>query len=302
MTRQLAVGRRHQRAGRRPRLDHAHGVAFHRIGRRHAARGLHDEKPAPVAAPAEGRPEPAQVRAHRGHHVGVHDRGGRALVLAERRRDLVRERHRDLGRLLRRQRGQPLLVLRVQVGVQETDRERRDAALGQRADRAARVHLVQRRTYRAVREHALGDLADESPPDEGARLLELEIVDLVALLAPDEQHVAEAARGQQADPAGLALDDDVAAERRAVHGLGDVAPGHARARQQRVEAGQARLGGIGIGGEALGGGQLAGGRLQHEVRERAAHVEADPVRHEVSSAAPRARARRDTDSAGPSDR
>src|SRR5205807_832163 len=93
--------------------------------------------------------------------------------------------------------------------------------------------------------------------------------------------------------AKLALDDDVAAERRAVHGLGDVAPGHTRARQQRVEAGQGRLGGIGIGGEALGGGQLAGGRLQHEIRERAAHVEADPVRHEVSSAAPRARARRD---------
>src|SRR5881296_4786731 len=199
-----------------------------------------------------------------------------------------------------RQRGQPLLVLRVEVRVQQADREGGDAAIDQRADRAARVGFVQRRPHRAVGEHALGDLADQAPRHERARLLDLEVVDLVALLAPDEQHVAEAARGEQADAARLALDDDVAAERRAVHGLRDVAPGHAGGREQRVEARQARLGRIGIGGEALGGGQLARGRLQHEVRERTAHVEADPVRHEISSAAPRARAGRDTGSAVPS--
>jgi len=45
-------------------------------------------------------------------------------------------------------------------------------------------------------------------------------------------------------PARLALDDDVAAERRAVHGLA-TSLSHARARQQRVEAGQARLEGSG---------------------------------------------------------
>ncbi|OGL13923.1 MAG: hypothetical protein A3F92_02765 [Candidatus Rokubacteria bacterium RIFCSPLOWO2_12_FULL_71_22] len=147
-----------------------------------------------------------------------------------------------MRRLLGHERRQALLVRRVQVGVQEADRERRDAARAELAHGPARVGLVERRAHRAVRQDPLGHLADQPARHQRRGLLDLQIVDLVALLAPDDQHVAEAARGQESDAARLALDDDVRAERRAVHDLGRVAPGHAAPRDQRVEARQARLG------------------------------------------------------------
>jgi len=161
--------------------------------------------------------------------------------------------------------------------VEQAHRERRHAARGQRPDRPASIVLVQRRPHGAVGEDPLADLADEPTRDQRGGLLDLQVVDLIALLAPDDENVAEAAGRQEPDAARLALDDDVGAERRAVDRLRDVRPGNKSLREQRVEAGQARLRGIGIGREPLAGGDLTGGRLEDEVGERPADVEPDSI-------------------------
>ena len=168
------------------------------------------------------------------------------------------QRDRDLRRFLGHQLGQALLVRGVEIGVQQADRQRRHPARDQRADRAARIVFVERIAHRPVSEHALRHLADQPARDERRRLLDLEVVDLVPLLAPDDQHVAEPARGDEADPLRLALDDDVRAERGAVHGVGEPSPRHAGARDELIEPGQTRLRRIGIGREPLRGVELAG--------------------------------------------
>ena len=70
----------------------------------------------------------------------------------------------------------------------------------------------------------LRHLGDVPPPDQRRRFLDLQVVHLVALLAADDEHVPEPARREQPDAARLALDHDVRAERRAVHGLRDRGP------------------------------------------------------------------------------
>ena len=71
--------------------------------------------------------DPLQVALDDGADHGVDHRRRRPQVLAELRRDLRRERDRDPGQLLREDRADPLLVLRVDVGVEEADGHRLDA-------------------------------------------------------------------------------------------------------------------------------------------------------------------------------
>src|SRR5262249_16812516 len=106
-------------------------------------------------------------------------------------------------------------------------------APGQLANGAARVVLVEWSPHGSVGQHALGHLADEPARNQRRRLLDLQVVDLVALLAPDDENVTKAARGEQSDPMSLALDDNVGAECGAVNDLGDLVP--ADGRRQLVE-------------------------------------------------------------------
>jgi hypothetical protein len=161
--------------------------------------------------------------------------------------------------------------------VQQTHRERRHTARRQLANRASRVGCVERRSHGAVCEHALGDLTDEPAWNQGRRFLDLQVVDLIPLLAPDDQYVAKAARRQEPDAARLALDDDVGSERGTVDRLRDVAPRYAALSQEGVEAGEARFGRIGIRREPFARGELSGRRLQDEIREGAADVESDAI-------------------------
>ena len=291
---QFTVDRRHQRARGGPGFDHAHGMALERLRRRHAAGRLHDVEASAIAALPERVPERREILAERRHHVGVHHGRRRPLVFAKRGRHLVRERDRDVRRFLGHDRGEPPLVNGVHVRVQETDGERGDAPRDEFTHRAAGVGLVERCANRAVGEDALGDLADESPRDQRARLLDLEVVDLVALLATDDQHVAKATRRQKPDAARLALDHDVRAEGGAVDRLRDVLPGDAGAADQVVQPRETRRGRIRIGREPLACDELAARRLDYQVGERAADVESHPIRHAVRSGVRGARAPGDT--------
>src|SRR5207247_8067903 len=97
------------------------------------------------------------------------------------------------------------------------------------------VRLVELALHGAVRQDALGHLADQPAGDQRRGLLDLEVVDLVALLASDDEHVPEAARGDEADALRLALDDDVGAERGSVDRQSPVARLAAALPQQPAE-------------------------------------------------------------------
>ena len=60
--------------------------------------------------------------------------------------------------------------------------------------------------------------------DQRGRLLDEEIVELVALLPADDQDIAESASRQEGDVAALPLDHDVRAEGGPVHRLGEIGP------------------------------------------------------------------------------
>ena len=100
---------------------------------------------ASMPAPSSPRADVADVALHQRPHVRVHDRRRRTLVLALLAQDLARERDRDAGQLLAEDRAEPLLVLGVEVGVQQADRDRLDAGLAQPRGDRARLAVVERR-------------------------------------------------------------------------------------------------------------------------------------------------------------
>ena len=282
VARELAVRRGHEGAGGRPGFDHAHGEAGHRLRGGDAAAGLHHEEPPGIVERPERLLEPPEVVAHRGHHVGVDDGRRGALVLADDGRDLRREADRDLRRLLADDLGGALLVRRVDVGVQEADGDRRDAVPEEPPDGRPQAALVERHEHLAVEGDPLGDLPDPGAGDQRGGLLDLEVVQLVALLPADDQDVAEAARRQEGDVPALPLDDDVRAERRPVHGLDEVGPAEPRAGDQLPEPLHACPGRIIRRREALAGEEAAVVGLEREVGERSADVEPDPEGHGLS--------------------
>ena len=132
----LAEVRRGDHARRRARLDHEHGPRGRGIGAEDAAARLHHEQLRLHAGVGEPALDPLEVALDDGpDHRVDHGRRG-AQVLAELGRHLGRERDRDPGQLLGEDLADPLLVLRVDVGVQQADGDRLDLLAAQ--DRGAR--------------------------------------------------------------------------------------------------------------------------------------------------------------------
>ena len=125
---------------------------------------------------------------------------------------------------------------------------------------------------RAVRQHPLGQLVDLGAIEQWPRPLGLQVVELVALLAADGEHVAKATRGDQGHARPFALDHEVAAERAAMDRPRQLRPEGSRSRHDLVQALQAGAGRVRVGGEPLSGVQPPLGVLKHKVCKRAAHV------------------------------
>jgi hypothetical protein len=122
---------------------------------------------------------------------------------------------------------------------------------------------------------------DPRARDQGNRLVDEEVVELVALLPADDQDVSEAASREERDVPALPLDDDVRAERRSVHRLGEVRPREPGPGDQLAESLHARARRVVRRGEALAGEEASVVGLEREVGERPPDVEADPESHVV---------------------
>ena len=111
---------------------------------------------------------------------------------------------------------------RIAVGVQETDGDGLDAGLLEARDGVARDRLVQHREHAAVGGDALFDLESHVTGYERRRLVDEQVVHVVAAFAPDLDGVAEPRGGQKSRPGALALDERVGGQRRPVYEGADI--------------------------------------------------------------------------------
>ena len=197
------------------------------------------------AGVGEAALDPLQVALDDRADDGVdHGRRG-AQVLAELGRDLGRERDGHAGQLLGEDRADPLLVLRVDVGVEQADGDRLDLLAPQ--DRGRRAHgvVLERPQHLAGRAEPLGDGHRAVARDERLRLLELRVVERRPHLARDLEQVAEALGRDEAAARDLALDDRVRRHGRRVDDEADLRRRDVAVRERAVDGLHEPLGGIG---------------------------------------------------------
>ncbi len=212
-------------------FDQPHRLRPRRFDIDDAARRRHQQEGATNVRFGEAGGEALQVARHERLDIGVGERGRGPLVFPDLRADLVAERDRHA-----RQRGfedfaRAQFVRRVDVAVQEDDRERFDARrLDLRRERLQR-RFVQRLKDLAVRRHALVGLEPQPARRQRNRPLHIEIVLIEAMLVGHLDRIAEAGGRDQRGLRPLPLDDRVGGERRAVDDEADVAGRHARRRQ-----------------------------------------------------------------------
>jgi hypothetical protein len=208
-------------AGGRARLDHEHRPPPSGRRAEDAAARLHHEQLRLDTGVREPLLDPLEVALDDGPDDGVDHRRRCAQVLAELRRHLGGERDRHAGQLLGEDRADPQLVLRVDVGVQQADRDRLDLLASQHGRRVAHRALVERRHDLAARTEPLDDADGAVARHERPRLLELRVVQAGADLAGDLEQVAEPLRRHEAAARDPALDDRVRRHRRRMHDEGD---------------------------------------------------------------------------------
>jgi hypothetical protein len=114
------------------------------------------------------------------------------------------------------------LVLRIGVGVQETDCGRLDPVYPQLLGDPAQARLVERR-------HLMPEMIETAahgvairPRDERLRPLAADVVKARPVLPADQQQIAKPLIGDEGDAAAAALDDGIGRGRHAVPDIGDI--------------------------------------------------------------------------------
>ena len=192
-----------------------------------AAAGLHHEQRTGQLAFAQRGFQRGEVVAQAGADLGAHDRGGVAGELPDPRADLGRQRDEHVGVGLADQLAQPPFVHRVAERPQQRHRDRAHPVGQERADRLARGVLVEGDDHVPVAVDPLGDLQRvplrEQPVLFGLAEHVLQLVrrtaEVAALDVHDEDRVAVALGGEEADGGHVARDQRVQRRRGAV---GDV--------------------------------------------------------------------------------
>jgi hypothetical protein len=143
------------------------------------------------------RKKPAQVAIDERAHVGVGDRGRGSLELPDLGRHLRRYGHRKMREVTPNHVGYCSFVGRIAVGMQEADGDGLDAFVGEIQHLFSDGVEVGSPQGLAVARHPLAYFYPPSTGHQRSRVLEEEVVDVVALLAPHLKHVLKAAGGEQ---------------------------------------------------------------------------------------------------------
>ena len=274
--------RRAQGASRRARLEHADRHALAKLARDHAAVGLHDPQGGVDPHLAQTAFDRPQVAAHHRHHISVEHGGHRALVLAHLAQHLAGQRHRHVGRQALRDRLDPLLVGRVGETVQKAHRDRAHAGVQQRAHRALDAGVGGFGDDRAGGIDPLVDLDAQLTRDDRIRSGRSEVVEVIAQLAGDLDHIAKAGGGDQTGARALALDHQVGDRGgRTGHHRLDLRHVDAVLGQQALQTGADRRHHIDRVAEHLAGQHRRVAAQQHQIGEGAADVEGESVAHRI---------------------
>jgi len=261
-----------------------------RLDSRHAAGRLHELDAVGKALVPHRLVEPRHVAGDLRADVRVQADGREALELAVERQHLVRDGQVRLRELLEHDLLDPPLVRRVQVRVQQADRDRLDAGVAQLPDPCAHLVVVERSQHVAARDgHALLDRQPVAALDEGARLpgqllLEREVERL--LVPRDVDDVPHPPGRQHPDLGARVGEHDVRRDRRAVQQVVDLAQPDVGLRAESADAVGAAAGGVVGSGRDLVHADPA--RLlvdEDQVGERAADVDAEPLHAGIAASA-----------------
>ncbi len=184
----------------------AHGQAPGGLRAHAAAAGAHDPQAGDALLP-QLRLQPGQVAGDDGSDVGVGDCGGCALILTVLGQDFVGGRNEQLafaGGL-----GDQTLVLRIEEGEQEADRQRLHALRLKLVQEALHPRRVQALEHLSVGVQPLVRLQPQLVRHQGRRPPRRQIVEAGARLAADDEEITEAVGGDERGLGALTLDDGV---------------------------------------------------------------------------------------------
>ena len=134
---------------------------------------------------------------------------------------------------------------RVGIGVQQRHGDRLVAVLRDALQHQRKLFPVERLQHLALEAHPLPHLENPLAGDQRVRLQHVQVVGLVALLPAEDEHVAEAARGNQRRLRPAPLDDRVGRDRRRVEKLSYSMCARSRLFKQRRQAVPDRFGRVG---------------------------------------------------------
>ena len=210
--------------------------------------------------------------------VRVADRGRGALELTDLRGDFVRGGDGHAAVALRDQPGGLRFVAWIGIGVQEDDRDRRDARLDERRGSSFQRAGIERAPDAAVGLDTLGHLEAQVARHERLGLGDGEVVELVLPLAPDLERVGEAFGGDEPGRRALPLDQGVGEERGGMHHARKGGRLEAAAGEQRRHAGGHCARGVVVSGEDLAAHLAARVMVvDDDVGERAADIDPERV-------------------------
>ena len=209
------------------------------------------------------------VAAQQRFQVGVGHGGAGTLVLAPQRRHPMREGNRDGGEAPLQERAELQLMGRVEIGEQQTYRDRLGASL-----RHLRCELLHGRRFEREQHLALGvdpfgHGETVAALDQRPRLEPLQVVLALAVDALDERDVLEPRRGHVQHLGPTPLQHRVGGHRGAVHDALDGGARHRGLVQHAQQRAQRRVG----RGRGLGDAHRPVGAERHQIGERAAGVD-----------------------------
>ena len=188
-----------------------------------AAVRLHEQQGCGDIGVGQTALQPAHIRADRRHHAGIHDRRQAALVLAHHRQHVHRCGHRDLRQRGAQQFGHAALMRGIRERVQQADRNGLHIEPAQRRGNVMHARFVERHQHDAARTDALAHLQDARRRHRTLRLHPGEQIGMARNVLPtDLQHMAKTGGGDQRGARGLAFQDQVGGDRRAVQHAADL--------------------------------------------------------------------------------
>ena len=267
-----------QRATGRPTLQQADREGAGHFRRAQPAIALHQPQRAGKALRLQLPQQPADVAVHQRLHEGVGAGCRAALILADLGRHLAAQADGNAREGLPQYPPGRLLMRGVGVAVQEHHGYSGAALRHQARTLGPHRRLVQRLQHAAVIGQPLGDLQPAAARHQRFREFQEQVVDVVALLDAELQHVAEAARRQQPQLRAMPLDQRVRHQRGAVQQFPHLGHADARRRAHRADAFQRAIRRVLRRCQAFVQANGAGRSIQqHEVGEGATDIEAKPI-------------------------